>query len=206
MMRVERLNLEDAVSRLLGGGVIAFPTETSYALSCLAQDSAAVGRLLKIKARPDGKPLPVLMTAPSQVRDKYQIESPLLRLAERFWPGPLTAVLPAFPGLASAVTAETQMVGLRDSAHPVARLLVRAVGLPLVATSANRSGQPAATSAQALDEAQLEGLEGILEGDEGVYGGASTVVGLIDGDLHFFREGRVARSALDAAWQRLRAE
>lgn len=203
---IERLSLDAAVARLRAGGVVAFPTETTYALGCLAGDATAVERLLASKGRPDGKPLPILVNSVELLRQHHQLESPLLHLAERFWPGPLTVVVPAFPGLVSAVTAETQMVGVRNTSHPVARALVRALGAPLVATSANRSGTPAALTADAVVAANLTDIDGVLEGDLGVMGGPSTVVGLLDGALHFFREGKVPTAMVQAAWERVRAE
>lgn len=203
---LERLSLEAAVARLKAGGVVAFPTETTYALGCIAGDAQAVARLLASKGRPDGKPLPILVNSVELLRQHHQLESPLLHLAERFWPGPLTVVVPAFPGLASAVTAETQMVGVRNTGHPTARALVRALGEPLVATSANRSGTPAALTAADLDGAALADIDGVLEGDLGVMGGPSTVVGLLDGALHFFREGKVPTTVVQAAWERVRSE
>lgn len=193
-----RLTVDDALQRLNAGGVVVFPTETAYGVGCRAFDPAAVARVLEAKGRPDGKPLPVLLPGVAALRMR-QVESPLLMLAEAFWPGPLTLVVPAFPELPAAVTAGTGMVGVRMSAHPVAAELVERLGQPLVATSANRSGDPAASSPTACDGAELQGVDGLVEGGD-VAGTASTVVGLVDGDLRIFRQGPVSEADLRAVW------
>lgn len=198
-----RLTVDEAAARLRAGGVVAFPTETSYGLGCRAFDAAAVERVVRAKGRPEGKPLPVLLPDVETLR-RLQPETPLLVLAEAFWPGPVTLVVPAFPGLPAPITADTNMVGVRVSPHPVARALVAALGEPLVATSANRTGEPASADAEACDRAGLVGVDGLVDGGP-VPGGASTVVGLVDGDLHLFREGPVSEAELRAVWERARA-
>ncbi len=195
---LSRLTLDEAAAELLGGGVVLFPTETSYALGCLAYDGLAVRRVVGLKARPEGRPLPVMLPS-MEAFHRLPIETPLTALAEAFWPGPLTIVVPAFPGLPAAVTADTNMVGLRLSGHPVAQALMAKVRAPLVATSANRTGAPAATTLAACDAAGLEGVDGVLPGD-GLAGQGSTVVGLAAGQLAIYREGLLSVEALRAAW------
>ncbi|MCB9524307.1 MAG: threonylcarbamoyl-AMP synthase [Myxococcales bacterium] len=197
-----RLALAEAADILRDGGVVLFPTETTYALGCLARDAAAVRRVVGLKARPEGRPLPVMLPD-WQTFLKLTVESPLAPLAERFWPGPLTVVVPAFPGLPQAVTADTNMVGLRLSGHPVAQALMQRVGEPVVATSANRTGEPAAADLAACDRAGLEAVDGVLPG-EGLTGRGSTVVGLAAGQLAIYREGLLPVEDLLAAWRALR--
>jgi L-threonylcarbamoyladenylate synthase len=195
-----RLTINQAADALCAGGVVAFPTETSYGIGCRAFDAGAVARVVAAKHRPEGKPLPVLLPGVEALR-RLEPETPLLVLAEAFWPGPLTLVVPAFPGLPPAVTADMNMVGLRVPAHPVALELVREVGEPLVATSANRSGEPAAADAAACDH--LVGVDGVVDGGP-VPGGHNTVVGLVDGDLHLYRAGPISEAALREVWDRAR--
>lgn len=191
------LNIDAGIARLRAGGVIAFPTETCYALGCRAGDSAAVARIVQLKQRPEGKPLPVLIPSADALRAELP-ESPLYVLADAFWPGPLTLVVPAFPGLAAPVTAGTNMVGVRVSAHPTAQALVRGLGEPLVATSANLSGQPAATAPAHVEAAGLA-ADGVVASGV-VPRGKSTVVGLdIDG-LIFFAQGDIAPAAIRRVW------
>ncbi len=196
-----RLTLDAALARLRSGGVVAFPTETSYCIGCRAADAGAVARVVAAKHRPEGKPLPVLLPDLETLR-RLEPETPLLVLADAFWPGPVTLVVPAFPGLPAQVTADTNMVGVRVTAHPIAGALVRALGEPLVATSANRSGEPAATTAAECDA--LQGLDGVLDGGPAP-GTHCTVVGFVDGDLHLFRAGPVEEAVLRAVWDTARA-
>ena len=195
---VPRLEIEQAVQVLRQGGIIAFPTETSFGFGCRAFDATAVGRIVRAKGRPDGKPLPVLLPGAEYLRG-HGMETPLMVLAEAFWPGPLTLVVPAFPGLPAEVTGSTNMVGVRVSAHPVARALVEALGEPIVGTSANRTGQPAASSVEDCDNAGLTDIDGLVVG-EPVAGSASTVVGLVDGDLLIHRQGPVTETQLRSVW------
>ena len=137
---------------------------------------------------------------PSAEALRWLIESPLGVLADRLWPGPLTLVVPAFPGLSAPVTAGTNMVGVRASRHPIARALVERLGEPVVATSANRSGEPAAFSPADCDEAGLDDVDGLVA-DGVLPAGATTVVGLVDGDLVFFADGDVHEADVRAAWE-----
>lgn len=196
------ISLEEGIACLKNDGVLVFPTETSYALGCRAFSQQAVSKLVQVKGRPDGKPLPVLLPSIKYL-DQFAIESPLLSLAERFWPGPLTVVIPCFPNLAREVSGNTNMVGVRRSAHPIAQALVDAIDEPIVATSANVSGQPAASTVEACLNAQLKDVDGLIDG--GTLGGiASTVIGLIDGRLTTFREGPIELEELNEAWAELR--
>ncbi len=195
---LKRITEEEAVSRLRCGGVVVFPTETSYSLGCKAGDRDAVSRLMALKRRPDGRPLPVLLPS-LRALQRHQPETPLLALAQQFWPGPLTLVVAAFPGLATSITGDTNMVGVRVSGHPVAARIALALGEPIVATSANRSGQPAPSSPEACDAAGLDDADGLLD-DGPVPGSKSTVVGFVDGALRIFREGPITREAIEAAW------
>ena len=197
------LSLSEGIECLKRDGVLVFPTETSYALGCRAFSQKAVSRLVSVKGRPDGKPLPVLLPSIKYLK-QFAIESPLLPLAEQFWPGPLTVVIPCFPHLAREVSGNTNMVGVRRSAHPIAEALVEAIDEPIVATSANVSGKPAASTVEACHAAGLLNVDGIIE--SGTLGGrASTVVGLVDGRLVTFREGPVETQTVRDAWDGLRS-
>lgn len=197
---LKRISEEETVAILRRGGVVVFPSETSYSLGCRAGDRDAVSRLMALKRRPDGRPLPVLLPS-LRALQRHQPDTPLLALAQAFWPGPLTLVVAAFPGLASSITGDTNMVGVRVSGHPVAARIALALGEPIVATSANRSGQPAPNSPEACDAAGLDDADGLLA-DGPVPGSKSTVVGLVDGTLRVFREGPITTDAIEAAWAR----
>ncbi len=199
---LNRLSVSEAIEALKNDEIIIYPTETSYALGCRAFAQTAVSKLVAVKGRPDGKPLPVLLPSADYL-NQFAIESPLMPLAKRFWPGALTVVIPCFPNLAREVSAHTNMVGVRMSAHPMAAALTEAIGEPIVATSANVSGSPAAVSTAHCDAADLKGVAGLVDGGS-LQGDASTVVGLLAGELEVFRAGRLTKEQLDAAWTDLR--
>jgi L-threonylcarbamoyladenylate synthase len=136
-------DLSPAVHAILRGRLVAFPTETFYGLGANALDPEAVLRVFRAKGRPPAKPLLVLV---DDVAAAEAIASPIPArariLMDRYWPGPLTLILPARPHLPAALTAGTGTVGVRVSSHPVARGLARAAGVPITAPSANRHGAP----------------------------------------------------------------
>ena len=135
--------LADAVAALRAGRVIAFPTETFYGLGAAALTPAAVRHIFEVKGRPEDKPLLVLVDSIAMAESlAVEIPERARALMARHWPGALTLVLPARPHVPSGVTAGSGTVGVRLSAHPVAQALVRALGQPITAPSANPSGRP----------------------------------------------------------------
>jgi L-threonylcarbamoyladenylate synthase len=149
-----------AAALLRDGGLVAFPTETVYGLGASALDPAAVARIFAAKGRPANNPLIVHVSdarAAAQVVGAWPESA--ARLAERFWPGPLTLVLPKAPGVPDAVTAGGPTVAVRVPAHPVALALIRAAGVPVAAPSANRSGYLSPTRAEHV----LASLDGRVE-------------------------------------------
>ncbi len=191
--------ISEAAAVLRRGGVIAYPTETFYGLGALASDGAAVARLVRAKGRPDGKPLPLLGADLAQLEAVAEF-SPLARLlAAAFWPGPLTLVLPARPGLHPAITGGSGTVGVRVTSGVVASALAVAAGGALVSTSANPSGQPPPTTATGLDGALRARLDLVLDGGATPGGRPSTVVAIEEGRLTLLRPGAVAVEAVRAA-------
>ena len=140
-----------AVRCLARGGIIAFPTETTYGLGCDPRKAASVRRLFRIKGRPEKKP--VLLTASSlaDVRKVAEISPAVRKVASRYWPGALTLVLPKKNGvrLPPAVAPQGE-VAIRVSSSTFVQKLVHAYRFPVIATSANRSGKPPATSARTI--------------------------------------------------------
>ena len=137
-----------AAAVLESGGVVAFPTETFYGLGVAALDAAAVARLFVLKGRPRSSPILVLVDEPARV-ERFATLTPSAReLIVRHWPGALTLVLPARAVVPTALTAGTGTLGVRQPAHAVARALVAALGAPITAPSANRSGEPPPTRAE----------------------------------------------------------
>jgi L-threonylcarbamoyladenylate synthase len=186
---------QDAISQALEvlkrGGLVAFPTDTVYGVGALAFDAVAVESIYAAKERPVEKAIPVLLGGPEDL-DKVTVEIPLIasKLAARFWPGPLTLVVPKQPDLPEVVSA-TSTVGVRVPDHPVARALLRAAG-PMAVTSANISGQVSPTTAGEVSR-QLNGrIPLILDGGETPGGVPSTVVNCLGREPVILREGPVS--------------
>ena len=193
----------DAVARaaavLRAGGLVAFPTETVYGLGASALDGAAVTRLFAAKGRPSNNPLIVhVADGADAVRVAASWPTAAARLAERFWPGPLTLVLPRRPEVPDVVTAGGPTVAVRVPSHPVAQALIRAAGVPVAAPSANRSGYISPTRAEHV----LRGLDGRIEIvlDAGpVPGGIESTVLDLTGDLpRLLRPGLVSPAEIEA--------
>lgn len=171
-----------AAALLRGGGLVAFPTETVYGLGANALDAAAVAKIFAAKQRPGWDPLIVhvwgremleqVVAMPPELRDRAQA------LMQAFWPGPLTLLLPRTATVPDAVTAGRPLVGVRTPAHPVARELIQAAGVPLAAPSANRFGGPSPTTAAHV-LADLDGrIDAVLDGGPTHVGVESTVLDL----------------------------
>jgi L-threonylcarbamoyladenylate synthase len=180
-----------AADVLRRGGLVAYPTETFYGLGALAGDASALARLAAAKLRPEGKPLPLLAADLAQVEDVAELSPAARGLAAHFWPGPLTLVVPARPGLDPAITAGSGTVGIRVPGSEVARALAAAAGGAIVSTSANLSGEPPPCAAEALSPALRARLDGVLDGGATPGGLPSTVVVLDAAGPRLVRAGAV---------------
>lgn len=194
--------LDLAAQTLREGHIVGFPTDTVYGVAVLAQDENAVQTLFAAKGRDFGVALPVMVAAIELVEQVARPVPGFARLAARFWPGPLTIVLPKQPGLSALVTAGGETVGVRIPDHPLALDLLRLVGAPLAVTSANRSGQPPArVAAEVL--AQLDGrIHTLVDGGPAPGGSASTVLDLTTDPPQILRPGPIAAEALAETLQR----
>lgn len=190
--------IERAAALLRAGGVVAFPTETVYGLGADAFNAAAVARIFEIKRRPAFDPLivHVLDTAMLQ-RVAAPLSGPAQRLAERFWPGPLTLVLPKRPEVPELVTSGLETVGVRMPAHPVARALLAAVGRPLAAPSANPFSYLSPTRAEHVEAMLGDAVDAILDGGPSERGIESTIVGFEDGRPVLLRPGAIPAAAIE---------
>jgi L-threonylcarbamoyladenylate synthase len=195
--------LSRAADALRAGGLVAFPTETVYGLGARAHDSAALARIFEAKRRPFFDPLIL------HVADMAQFESLIapearrdgraLLLAERFWPGPLTLVLPKAADVPEIATSGLPTVAVRMPAHPVALDLIRAAGFPVAAPSANPFGRLSPTTAAHVRAHFEAGIELILDGGPCAVGVESSIVSLAGETPTLLRAGGVPREAIEAA-------
>jgi L-threonylcarbamoyladenylate synthase len=191
--------LTRAASVLRAGGLVAFPTETVYGLGANALDAAAVGRIFTAKGRPANNPLIVHVADPTDAaRIVAAWPDPAGRLAERFWPGPLTLVLPKNPAVPDAVTAGGSTVALRVPAHPVARAWIRAAGLPIAAPSANRSGYISPTRAEHVLASLADRIDMVLDAGPVPGGIESTVLDLTHDPPRLLRPGLVSPADIES--------
>jgi L-threonylcarbamoyladenylate synthase len=189
-----------AGQRIRGGGLVAMPTETVYGLAGDATNGLAVAAIYATKGRPRFNPL-IVHVADADAAWALAEGSPLARtLAERFWPGPLTLVLPARPGngIADLATAGLDTIAIRVPAHPVARALIATAGRPLAAPSANRSGHVSPTMAAHVADDFGPDLM-VLDGGPCAGGIESTILDLSRGGIRLLRAGGIAAETVAGA-------
>ncbi len=186
------LSLDRAVRCIKAGGVVAFPTETYYGLAVDPDSLLAVAKLFNLKKRQADKPLLLLIESFEQLQlITEHIPSAYLPLMEKYWPGPLTLVFRAKKEICRQLTGNTGTVGVRISSHPVACDLVRRMGKPLTATSANISGYlPASTAAEVLSMFG-DSLSHIVDGGKTPAGLCSTVLSFDGGKCTVLRQGQI---------------
>lgn len=190
--------LARAAALLRSGGLVAFPTETVYGLGANALDPAAVARIYAAKGRPSTSPLIVHVADVAMAR-KVAAEWPeaAQRLAERFWPGPLTLVLAKQSVVPDSVTAGLGTVGVRQPAHPVALELIRQAGVPVAAPSANPFMGLSPTTAEHVRVGLGDAVDLVVDGGTCPVGIESTVLSLVGGRPVLLRPGMVSRAMLE---------
>lgn len=193
--------IDQAAQCLRAGGVLAYPTETFWGVGCKACHAAAALRVYAAKRRVGRLPLPVLGADRAQLERLAVMDARAEALMERFWPGPLTLLLPARSRVPECVTAGTGRIAVRVSSHGAARALAAATGEALAASSANVSGRPAVTSLACLDPELLAAVDGVLDCGEAPAGGLpSTLLEIVESGLvRVLRAGAVDGAALEGA-------
>jgi L-threonylcarbamoyladenylate synthase len=205
MRQTERLTSDEAglaraAEILLHGGLVAFPTETVYGLGADATDPKAVARIYAAKDRPSFNPLISHLDSFGSARTQGVFDEMATRLAEAFWPGPLTLVVPAAPTctISDLARAGLDSVGLRVPAHTLAHALLQKTGRPVAAPSANRSGRVSPTDADHV-LGDLDGrIDAVLDGGASQVGVESTIVTCLGGTPRLLRPGGVPREAIEA--------
>lgn len=192
----DRQSLELASEIALRGGLVAFPTDTVYGLGTGAFNQEAVERLYSVKGRSADKPIPILLADVYALEQVVQDPAAEIRLlAQAFWPGPLTMVLPKVAGLPAAISAEPT-VGVRVPDHEFARALLARVG-PMAVSSANRSGA-AVTRTPREVMAQLSGrVELVVDGGISPGGEPSTVISFSDHGVQILRQGPISHGEIE---------
>jgi L-threonylcarbamoyladenylate synthase len=195
----EQQHLARAAEAIVRGDLVAFPTETVYGLGANALDPEAVVRIFEAKGRPSTDPLIVHL----QALDDLPLVSRsqprhALRLAERFWPGPLTLLLPKADRIPPEVTANLQTVAVRVPAHPVALSLLQACGVPIAAPSANRFGHASPTTAQHVLDDLSGQVDLVLDAGPTFLGVESTVLDILAQPPVILRPGALPREDIEA--------
>ena len=191
-------NFSAALRALKRGEVIVFPTETFYGLGADALNRDAVEGIVSIKGRNPDSPIAVIV-ADREMLDQVVIDVPALakKLIGRFWPGPLTLVLPTKPDLPVPLLNRDGKIGVRVSSHPIATRLTRELGRPITATSANPTGKEPARTIQEARSYFADKIEVFLDGGMLTGRKGSTVVELIEGKLRIIREGEISAQELE---------
>ncbi|MGA2025207.1 MAG: L-threonylcarbamoyladenylate synthase [Steroidobacteraceae bacterium] len=197
VVRATQLELETAVQALRDGELVAFPTETVYGLGAHAAHPVALRRVFALKGRPASHPLIVHLDSVRYIgRWAREMPDAAEQLAERFWPGPLTLVLPRAYNVDPLVTGGQDTVAVRVPAHPMAQQLLTAFGGGIAAPSANRYGRLSPTRAEHVREEFGAGVRVILDGGESKLGLESTIVACLDGTVRLLRPGSIGLSEL----------
>lgn len=199
MIAPDDKGLARAAEILRGGGLVAMPTETVYGLAARADSADAVAQIYRTKGRPDFNPLIVHVSSLDMARELAVFDEAAEQLAARYWPGPLTLVLPLREGapITPAVTAGLGTIALRQPAHPIATRLLGEIQLPLAAPSANRSNAVSPTQPEHVLGSFGDAAPPVIDGGPCEAGLESTIVALdADGGWRLLRPGPVAEEDL----------
>jgi L-threonylcarbamoyladenylate synthase len=192
-------HMESAARRIQQGGIVAFPTETTYGLGGSILNEEALSRLYDVKKRDRSQSLPVLVANESQLKF---VAAPLCHeaslLVQEFLPGPLTLVVKKHPNLSRQITGDKETVAVRIPSAPMTLRLIELTGCPLAVTSANLSGKPSATKASHVIEDLNGKIDGVIDGGETEFGMESTILSLEDPKRpRLLRFGLISKESLE---------
>ena len=195
MKVVSKNKIQTAQHALEHGGVIVFPTETVYGLLCDATDAKAIKKVNKIKGRDIAKTPPLIVSDLSMAKRYGEVPPLLEQIVRRYWPGPLTIVVPAKKGSGlSKGVIRKGTVAMRVSSHPLAQSLLKKLNVPLVATSANRSGKDHCSSVVAVKRSlgkQMENVDDVIDMGYLPLRKPSTIIEERDGKIYIWRQGGI---------------
>ncbi len=195
-------NIDQAIEILNNDGLIIYPTETFFGLGCKFSSEKAISKIFKAKKRLLAMPLPVIIADLTQINLITSLSGSLyedvLSLAEKFWPGPLSLILPARVTVSPLLTGGTGKIAVRQSSHPIAVELAKRIGEPLISSSANLSGTPPSTKVVDMDLDFLDKIDAILNMDPEPKGGLASTIIEPKGNKTFslLREGAIASSEI----------
>jgi L-threonylcarbamoyladenylate synthase len=185
--------VEQAVIILKQGGLVACPTDTVYGVGAAINIEPAVERVYQIKGRPRSQALPILLAEKYQIAEVAKIVPPLARrLADRFFPGALTIVLPKADSVSDIVTGGRKTIAIRIADHPIPIAVIRGLGVPIVGTSANLSGSPSALTAEEVRAQLGDRVDMIIEGGRCPGGRESTIIDLSGEKPLVLRQGPIS--------------
>ncbi len=197
VVRASQVDIDAAVQALRDGDLVAFPTETVYGLGANAQNPAAVRKIFEAKGRPMSHPVIVHLDSPKYLhRWVSEVPAAATRLAERFWPGPMTLVMPRAANVHDIVTGGQDTVAIRVPSHPMAQQLLTAFGGGIAAPSANRFGRLSPTRAEHVRDELGDAVRVVLDGGESQIGLESTIVSCQGDKVRLLRPGAVTASQL----------
>jgi L-threonylcarbamoyladenylate synthase len=197
VVRATQTEIEAAVEALRNGEVVVFPTETVYGLGANASNPAAVRKIFEIKGRPADHPVIVHLDNPRYLHRWVSEVPPVAeKLAAKFWPGPLTLILPKGESVNDVVTGGQDSIGIRVPSHPIAQQLLTAFGGGIAAPSANRYGRLSPTKIEHVRDELGEVVGVVLDGGESPIGLESTIVSCLDNVARLLRPGFITRSQL----------
>ena len=204
VLKIDHPEIFDRVISILNrGGLIALPTDTVYGLAVDPWNGEAASKLFKVKSRSELKSIPVLLRGEAAINEvAVEVPERVRTIAEKFWPGPLTIVVRRKSELPSEISA-TDTIGVRAPDHKFANTLLRMYG-PIAATSANLSGQPAASSAEQVVSSLSGMIDLIVDGGESAGGVSSTVVDFTANAPELLREGPISLESVLRVWENYR--
>jgi L-threonylcarbamoyladenylate synthase len=195
----QRDAIEEAGKWIRNGGLVALPTDTLYGLAADPFSAAAIARVFAVKGRAAERALPLIAADAAQVTAQLgRLPAAGQRLAERFWPGPLTLLVPAVRALAPGVSGGTGRVGVRVPDHAVARAICAEAGRPITATSANRSGEPATPDPDRVERTLGDRLDLLIDAGKTRGGEASTIVDVTGDAPVLVRAGAISWDDIQA--------
>jgi L-threonylcarbamoyladenylate synthase len=198
VVRATQTEIEEAVEALRTGDLVVFPTETVYGLGANASNPAAVRKIFEVKGRPPDHPVIVHLDDPRYLhRWVSQVPPVAEQLADKFWPGPLTLILPKADNVNDIVTGGQDSIGIRVPSHPMAQQLLNAFGGGIAAPSANRYGRLSPTKPEHVRDELGDTVRVILDGGDSPIGLESTIVSCLDNQARLLRPGFITRSQLE---------